>query len=127
MMNTQQVNTLVNDLYQAVDNKDIDYLNNNLAMQTRFRIGNNPAETNKALILEGNRQFFLSIKSMTHRIEDIVSHGADKTGLVKVSCHGTVDYLRLNGSEHSAVFSTFLEVKSGLITDYLVFADLSGL
>ena len=68
MMNTQQVNTLVNDLYQAVDNKDIDYLNNNLAMQTRFRLGNNPAETNKALILEGNRQFFSSVKSMSHSI-----------------------------------------------------------
>jgi ketosteroid isomerase-like protein len=126
-MNKQQINTLVHDLYQAVDNKDIDYLKNNLAKQSRFRIGNSPAATDKTLILEGNRQFFASIKSMKHRIEDIVFQVSDKPSTTKINCYGTVDYVRLDGSAHSVVFSTFLEVQSGLITDYLVFADLSGL
>ena len=126
-MNKQQINTLVHDLYQAVDNKDIDYLNNNLAEQIRFRIGNNPAVTDKALILEENHQFFSSIKSMTHSIEDIVYQESDNHGMAKVSCYGIVDYVRLDGSELSAVFSTFLEIKNSLITDYLIFADLSGL
>ena len=126
-MNKQQATTLVRALYQAVDNKDIDYLNDNLAEQIRFRIGNNPAVIDKTLVLEANRQFFSSVKSMAHSIEDIVYESCDKQGKAKISCYGTVDYLRLDGSEYSAVFSTFLEVQNRLITDYLVFADLSDL
>lgn len=59
MMNNQQANTLVHDLYQAVDNKDIDYLKSKLAEQTRFRIGNNPAVTDKALIFVSKQSVFL--------------------------------------------------------------------
>ncbi|GIU20807.1 MULTISPECIES: nuclear transport factor 2 family protein [unclassified Shewanella] len=126
-MNTEGINILVQKLYQAVDNKDLDYLDNNLANQVRFRLGNNPAITKKSAILQGNKQFFSSIESMQHTIEDVVYQAPNKPNTIKVSCCGTVDYVRLDGSRHSAVFSTFLTVQNGLITDYLVFADLSGL
>ena len=126
-MNQQQVNIFVRDLYLAVDNKDIDYLDKNLAQQCRFRIGNYPVAMDKAIILEGNRQFFASISSMSHSIEDIVFQVSEHPDTTKVSCYGTVNYIRLDGSAHCAVFSTFLEVKNNLITDYLVFVDLSGL
>lgn len=140
---TQQAINLVNSLYAAVDNKDVDYLAKNLSDRIRFRIGNHPAATEKEEILEANRQFFASIGAMSHTLEDIIfqPHSADSgassqlaeqkvVGQVingKISCYGRVDYVRLDGSEHSAVFSTFLEVKDNLIVDYLVFADLSGL
>lgn len=126
-MNQQDINNLVNNLYHAVDNKDLDYLHDNLANQVRFRLGNNPAALEKSDIIEGNRQFFASITSMRHSVENILYQVNNNQNTVKVSCNGTVDYIRLDGSEHSVVFSTFLEVKGGLITDYLVFADLSDL
>lgn len=126
-MNQQEINILVRSLYRAVDNKDIHYLNSCLADKVRFRLGNNLAVTDKSDILEGNKQFFSSIESMKHRIEEIIYQANDDSGIVKVSCHGTVDYVRLDSSEHSAVFSTFLKIQNGLILDYLVFVDLSGL
>lgn len=128
-MNQQHVQQLVTDLYKAVDAKNVDYLDEKLAQETRFRIGNYPAETNKASILNANRDFFNSIKSMSHTIEDMVSQAGTKKGkpVTKITCFGRVDYVRLDGTDHSAVFSTFLEVKNDLITDYLVFADISGL
>ncbi|WP_017006202.1 nuclear transport factor 2 family protein [Enterovibrio norvegicus] len=126
-MDNQHVDTLVRNLYQAVDNKDVDYLEGALSEQSRFRLGNYPEVTDKAQILEGNRQFFSSIESMKHTIDDIMFQRSDQTDSTRISCFGTVDYVRLDGSEHSAVFSTFLDVKNGLIADYLVFADLSSL
>jgi hypothetical protein len=126
-MNTQQVNTLVRDLYLAVDNKDINYLDKHLAKSTTFRIGNYPLITNKADILAANSRFFSSIESMTHTIEDVIYQNDIIKGLTKISCQGRVEYIRLDGTEHGAVFSTFLSVKGELLVDYLVFADLSGL
>ncbi|WP_102317006.1 nuclear transport factor 2 family protein [Enterovibrio norvegicus] len=126
-MDIQQVDTLVRNLYQAVDNKNVDYLSNVLTEQSRFRLGNYPEVTDKTQILEGNRQFFSSIEAMKHTIDNIVFQHSDKTDSTHISCFGTVDYVRLDGSDHAAVFSTFLDVKNGLISDYRVFADLSGL
>ncbi len=128
-MNQQHVQQLVTELYQAVDAKNVDYLGDKLAENTRFRIGNYPAETNKSIILDANRDFFSSIDSMRHTIEDVFSQTIFKDGksVDKITCFGHVDYVRLNSTEHSVVFSTFLEIENNKITDYLVFADLSAL
>lgn len=128
-MNQLQSQQLVKNLYQAVDNKNVAYLKDNLSQSVRFRIGNNPIATDKAEILEANSQFFNSIQSMKHTVEDVISQVDNKKGavVVKIACHGRVDYVRLDGTEHSAVFSTVLDVENSLITDYLVFADLSKL
>ena len=128
-MNHLQAQKLVTELYQAVDNKDIEYLERSLDKKIRFRIGNGPAATNKGIILEANRQFFNSIQSMRHSIEDIMSQTLieGRRAVDKITCFGHVDYVRSDGTEHSAVFSTFLQVENEMITDYLVFADLSGL
>lgn len=126
-MNNQQVNAFVRELYHAVDNKDVEYLKNNLAEQISFSIGNNPVATDKAAILEANSQFFSSIESMAHTIEGVVFQGTETKDVTKISCHGCVNYVRKDGTKHSAVFSTFLAVQHALIIDYRVFADLSGL
>ena len=110
-MNQQHVQQLVTELYQAVDPKNVDYLGDKLAEKTRFRIGNYPAETNKSTILDANRDFFSSIDSMRHTIEDVFSQTIFKDGksVDKITCFGRVDYVCLNSTEHSVVFSTFLE------------------
>ena len=120
-MNNYASIQLVKDLYQAVDNKDLNYLTNHLSENVKFRIGNNQAIENKQEALEANKGFFSSIHSMLHTLEKIVEKGKD------LMCYGTVDYQRLDGTKHSAYFSTFLTIEDGLIEDYLVFADVSGL
>jgi hypothetical protein len=127
VMNEQQIKEWVHSLYKAVDRKDVHYLEAHLSEQIRFRIGNHPAINNKTLALDANRQFFSSIGSMTHSIEDIMYQDLDELGKLKISCHGTVDYVRLDASEHSAVFSCSLVIQNNQISDYLVFVDLSGL
>jgi len=64
---------------------------------------------------------------MARSIDDIVCQGVDEHGISKLSCYGSVKFLRLDGSERAFVFSTFLAVQCSLIMDYLVFVDLSGL
>lgn len=128
-MTQQKAQQLIKNLYLAIDNKSVAYLKENLAENIRFRIGNNPVANDKTKIIEANAQFFSSIQTMEHTLEDVMFQTVNNDGHVvnKIACHGRVDYVRLDGTEHSAVFSTVLEVEDNMITDYLVFADLSGL
>ena len=120
-MTTTDANQLIADLYRAVDNKDLAYLAQIMAEDVNFRIGNHPQITDKAEALAANSAFFESIRSMRHRIDKVWAQGGE------IWCHGDVDYVRLDGTGHSAHFATLLVLRDGLIGDYLVFADLSGL
>lgn len=121
VMNTADAEQLVKNLYDAVDGKDIAFLEKVLSSTIRFRIGNNPDITSKAAVLEANRQFFASIQSMQHTLDNI---WVCNDNLI---CHGSVHYVRLDGSTHNATFATVLRVADNLIEDYVVYADLSGL
>ena len=120
-MNDRQAEQFIGNLYTAVDNKDLDYLEAVLADKVKFRIGNYPLIDHKDAALEANRQFFNSIHSMSHSISKI-SHNSND-----LWCSGSVEYVRLDGSEHRANFATQLTINQGKIADYLVYADLSGL
>ena len=125
-MNPQQANQFVKDLYQAVDSKNLAYLEQKLADRTRFRLGNHAEVTDKTQILQSNEQFFSSIQSMRHEIADVLVAPVNSSR-AKIACHGFVEYTRLDGSHHSVTFSTMLDIQDGLITDYLVFVDISEL
>ncbi len=112
----------VKGLYRdAVDCKDVESLSDFLSDDVRFRIGNHEPVYGKDAVLEANRAFFASITGMTHQIDTIWQQGND------VICNGSVDYVRLDGSGHSAVFATVLKVTNKKVVDYLVYADLSQL
>ncbi|RCK29757.1 nuclear transport factor 2 family protein [Thalassospira lucentensis] len=112
----------VKDLYRnAVDRKDVRKLATYLSDNVNFRICNHAPVVGKEQVLAANQTFFDSIASMTHQIDGIYADG-DTT-----ICNGSVDYLRLDGSGHSAFFSTTLRFENNQIVDYLVFADISGL
>jgi ketosteroid isomerase-like protein len=120
-MNSQEANQLINTLYKAVDNKDLNYLDKILSDDVNFRIGNYETISDKATALAANEQFFGSINAMNHTIDKVWQVEND------VLCNGVVDYIRLDGSEHSAYFSTVLTIDNGKITDYFVYADISQL
>jgi len=112
----------IKDLYKnAVDGKDADHLATFLTDDVHFRLGNHQPVRGKSAVLDANRTFFSSITSMSHVIENIWSQRDD------LICNGSVDYVRLDGSAHSATFVTVLKLKEGKIADYLVYADLSQL
>jgi len=114
-------NQLIENLYKRVDAKDLDYLQNTLTQDVRFRIGSNDAIQGIEEALAANRGFFASIKSMQHSIAQVWSQQDN------VICHGQVNYVRLDGSEYSAPFATILKMQGEKIKDYLVYADVSAL
>lgn len=75
----------------------------------------------KSAVIEANKQFFESITRMQHTLVDSYLKNGD------IFCHGSVDYVRLDGTTHHAYFSTLLKFKQNKIQQYLVFADISQL
>jgi ketosteroid isomerase-like protein len=120
-MNKLQAEQLITSLYKAVDNKDLNYLESVLAEHVNFRIGNFNTITDKDTALDANKQFFNSIGSMKHSIDKVWSVDKD------ILCSGMVDYIRHDGTEHGAYFSTQLTIVDGKISEYFVYADISGL
>lgn len=122
-MTTQNLNAqaFVESLYQAVDARSAEQLAAFLHPDVNFRFGNADAIRGKAATLEANRGFFGSIEKMSHTIDGVYQQED------RVICNGQVDYLRLDGSPYSAQFATVLQVSEGLITDYLIYADVSEL
>lgn len=114
--------SLTHALYQAVDRKDVDLLAQVLGETVYFQLGNFPAVEGLEAVLEANRGFFSSIEVMHHTLDDIWQTGDDCT-----VCHGRVDYIRLDKSRYSARFATVLRWQDGMIDDYRVYADISGL
>ena len=113
--------SLVNNLYQCVDAKDVTALAAFLSDDVRFRIGNFDMLQGKADVLAANAEFFSSITSMTHQIDSIWVQEKD------VICHGQVNYVRLDQTTHAVPFATILQLQQGKISNYLVFVDLSQL
>ncbi|TQV89749.1 nuclear transport factor 2 family protein [Aliikangiella coralliicola] len=120
-MTIQNANQFIADLYKNIDQKNINFLDKTLGENVRFRLGNGEGIVGKDAVLAANAGFFVSITSMHHTIT-----GAWNIGDT-IICHGEVNYVRLDGSQYSAYFSTFLVFEGNMITDYLVFADLSEL
>jgi len=114
-------NQLIENLYKRVDAKDLNYLQNILAEDVRFRIGSNDVIQGIDAALAANRGFFASIESMQHSIDRVWSQQDN------VICHGQVNYVRLDGSKYSAPFATILKMQGEKIQDYLVYADISAL
>ena len=119
--NTDNALTFVKNLYQYVDNKDINALAECLSEKVKFRIGNYDMLQGKEAVLQANTAFFTSISSMRHQITTTWVQDQD------IICHGQVHYVRLDNSTHTVPFATVLQLHQGKIDNYLVFVDLSEL
>jgi len=112
---------LIENLYKAVDDRNVEKLSEYLSDNVRFRIANFDVVHGKPDVLAANKSFFESISSMSHTLGTILSKGNT------VVCDGVVNYVRKDGSPHSAHFATILKLQNGLIEDYFVYADISDL
>jgi ketosteroid isomerase-like protein len=115
------MNTLVKNLYKALDSKDHKNLERFFDEDIHFKFANAPKVIGKVAVLEANAAFFATINTMVHDIDNFYIENNT------VICNGSVHYKRLDETEHFAVFATLLTVNNGLITDYLIYADVSGL
>ncbi len=114
-------NNLIKDLYESIDAKKTNYLDQILAEQVQFRIGNYDIVSGKQAVLAANQEFFTSIDKMSHTIDNVWAVKDD------IICNGQVSYVRLDGSEFSVTFATTLKLQENRIIDYLVYVDISGL
>ncbi|MCZ6469221.1 MAG: nuclear transport factor 2 family protein [Candidatus Dadabacteria bacterium] len=112
---------IMKELYQYVDDKNINGLESLLAENVHFRLGNFESVRGLKNVLEANTSFFKSIESMKHQIDNIWQEKND------VICNGKVEYIRLDGSKHSITFASILTIIDGKIDNYLVYADVSKL
>ena len=112
---------MILELFKAIDAKDARVFASFLADDCRFRFGNLPELAGVGDIERFVAAFFDSIHSLSHDIGEIWEIPG---GMV---CHGRVTYVRHGGGSLTVPFCNVFKVSPGGITDYLIFADTSGL
>ncbi|WP_170400913.1 nuclear transport factor 2 family protein [Ruegeria arenilitoris] len=112
---------LVAELYTAVDAMNAEDVVGFVTEDVTFRLGNFDPIIGREPVLLANEAFFQTISAMRHTITGIWSRGDT------VFCDGTVHYTRKDSSEHEVPFATRLGLREGIVADYVVYVDISGL
>jgi ketosteroid isomerase-like protein len=113
--------SLLEELFRAVDTRDASGFVEFLAPDAVFRFGNAPIITGRAAISTAVSEFFRSIAGLDHRL---LGRWADGDSM---ACHGEVTYSRHDGSTVTLPFANVFRLRDGLISEYLIYADLSPL
>jgi ketosteroid isomerase-like protein len=117
MTNAQRINRL----FGTIDRLDVEGFLTFLAPTCRFQFGNMLPVVGTAGIKEAVQSFFESIDGLSHEIIGLWEIGNTTI------CHGNVTYTRKDKSDLSVPFANIMHGKSGGITEYLIFADVSKL
>ena len=116
----EDTNRIVN-LFQSVDNKDIDSFSAFLADDVFFRFGNAEPVHGKNNVINGVKGFFESVKNLQHDISE--TWALDNS----VICHGFVTYTRYDESNLTVPFANVFKLDNNLIKEYLIYVDVSEL
>lgn len=112
---------MISQIFACVDNQDpvkfVEYLTDDCS----FRFGNQPVVVGRESIQEYVKQFFASIKGLSH---DILTEWEILGG---AACHGFVTYTRHDDSTVTIPFANIFKIKSAKVQEYLIFADTSEL
>lgn len=109
-------------LVDRVDARDTSGWLEYLSEDARFRFGNAPPVVGRRAIREAVEAFFSGLSAIEHDIIEVwMSPGA-------VIFRGKAGYTRADGSTLTIPFANFLKLdEHGLIREYLIYADTSGL
>ena len=110
---------LIDDLFRAIDAKDVDGLLAHLAPDAIQRFGNQEPLRGHEQIRAGNEQFFDAIDALRHDVTGLWQ--CDDTIVVRLDA----SYTRLDGRTVTVPAASILTVSGGLIADYQVFADMA--
>jgi ketosteroid isomerase-like protein len=111
----------ITQLFERIDNKDVNYFSSLLDDDVLFRFGNIPGIKGKVPATEAVTNFFDSISSLSHQVDNTWSDGDT------IICNGTVTYTRKDQSSLSVPFADIFIMKEDKVKEYLVYVDISGL
>jgi limonene-1,2-epoxide hydrolase len=112
---------LVNEVFKAIDVRDVDRFLTFLDPDARFRFASAPTVTGHDAIAVAVTGFFETIAGLQHELTNIVSSGS------MLVCEGDVTYTRLAGSNVTLPFVNIFEFDDGLICDYRIYVDVAPL
>lgn len=111
----------IDTLFSMVDAMKVDDFIAYFTDDVLFRFGNGPLAQDKETTKEIVIQFFASIKSLRHIIEEMWEVG--DTVLIKAD----VEYTRHDGSQITIPFMNYMRSKHGLFCEYYVYIDVTPL
>ncbi|MCW9013881.1 MAG: nuclear transport factor 2 family protein [Gammaproteobacteria bacterium] len=111
----------IKQLFAAIDNRDAKAFVKYISAAGTFRFGNMPPVAGRENIEKFVAGFFQSIEAVSHELIDIWEVPEGRV------CHGLVSYTRKNGTMLTVPFANVLKGEQKNITEYLIFADTSGL
>lgn len=112
---------LVGRLFKGIDSQDLESFLSCLSDDVFFRFGNAPGVKGKMAVGDTVRAFFESIQAVQH---DVIETW-EQPGVV--ICRGQVTYTRNDASTLAVPFANILKLDGGLISEYLIYVDISGL
>jgi ketosteroid isomerase-like protein len=116
---TSQRGQVIDDLFRAIDAKDVDGLLAHLAPDAIQRFGNQEPPRGHEQIRAANEAFLGAIDSLRHAVTGLWVW--DDTIVVRLDA----SYTRLDGLTVTVPAASILRVSDGLIADYQVFADMT--
>ena len=113
--------TLLDELFAAIDAKDTERFLAYLRNDAEFRFGSAPPARGKAAIGEAVSGFFDSISGLRHAVT--ASLATDDT----LVCEGEVTYTRHDDSKITLPFADVFELDDGLIANYKIYMEIGPL
>ena len=108
-------------LFTAIDRQDVGTYLSFLTPDCRLRFGNWPVVEGHDEITKVVSNFFSNVVESRHTLTE--HWNLEDTTI----CHGEVTYKRNDGSEMTVPVAHIFKTKEGLISEYYVYIDISGL
>ncbi len=121
MLQTENLEQWVADLFTAIDKMDANGFVEYFTPDGAFVFGNAPPVEGKEAIEKAVSDFFQAIKGLSHQITG--SWQVDDVIVVE----GKVTYTRHNDTQITLPFADIFRMKDGLIADYRIYMDISPL
>lgn len=113
--------TSMKELFEIVDRMDPQGFAERFTEDGRFRFGNAPTVATRAGIADSVGQFFSSLSSLRHDIQDVWEQ--DDVVITEVEA----TYVRADGHEVSLPAVTVARTEGELIRDYRIYMDINPL
>ena len=116
---TSQRRQMIDDLFRAIDAKDVDGLLAHLAPDATQRFGNQEPLRGHEEISAANAAFFSTIDSLAHHVTGLWEWG--DTVVVRLNA----SYTRVDGLTVTVPAVSIMRESDGLIVEYEVFVDMA--
>ena len=111
----------MDELFKAIDAKDVERFASFIAADGTFVFGNAPAVTGRPAIRDAVAGFFASIRALSHDVQSAAQQGSQAWS------RGIVTYVRHDGSSLTAPFCNYFEMGNGGVRHYQIYVDASAL